>query len=387
MKKRHKISLLWFGVTALSVVPYFLFSAEISPSTFLLNTIQLLLLILSIVLAVKDPTFKNRLIFINLSVFFATVILFYSSSFVGSIFAWPYASHVFGTSIQILYYSLMVAVVCYITIDVLFREWKAFQKYVLALSVTIGFSVLYYHAFLFDPLHGYHTERILNWKELNTVRESFVERERTEPTLDQLEKLVRLNYWKDQRAIGLVSPQENSKRIVELFPYLSGNNYQTIILEPLYRGNIYMNILALGCILMYFGYYLKKDPPQGVYVDKLMFLFLVMCSTEIFHVWTFITSSSRETALTLSQIGNYVTNLVYCVVAVFLALRLRFITSIQGEFYEQEIVVRPHKVTRWRDGLDNLILKYFTSEKNMKRRLFAGNQAGTGLSTSTMSEN
>jgi hypothetical protein len=49
--------------------------------------------------------------------------------------------------------------------------------------------------------------------------------------------------------------------------------------------------------------------------------------------------------------------------AAFFGLRLRFVTSVAGEFYENELVHSAQRITRWRDGLDNIILHHFFNPK------------------------
>jgi hypothetical protein len=56
-------------------------------------------------------------------------------------------------------------------------------------------------------------------------------------------------------------------------------------------------------------------------------------------------------------------------IAIFFLLRLRFITSANGEFYEQEIAASPMGITRWRDTLDNILVEKFFNRKVLLGRL------------------
>jgi hypothetical protein len=47
-----------------------------------------------------------------------------------------------------------------------------------------------------------------------------------------------------------------------------------------------MSVIGIGFILLFFGYQYMKDPPQGAYIEKMMFLFLLFCSMEILHAWS-----------------------------------------------------------------------------------------------------
>jgi hypothetical protein len=50
-------------------------------------------------------------------------------------------------------------------------------------------------------------------------------------------------------------------------------------------------------------------------------------------------------------------------------LRLRFITSANGEFYENEVIDSPRSITRWRDIVDDLVVDKFFNRKLVLGRL------------------
>jgi hypothetical protein len=56
--------------------------------------------------------------------------------------------------------------------------------------------------------------------------------------------------------------------------------------------------------------------------------------------------------------------------AVFFSLRLRFIVSPPGEFYETELASNPSRISRWRDWIDTIIIAKFLSLKPLQGRLF-----------------
>jgi len=49
---------------------------------------------------------------------------------------------------------------------------------------------------------------------------------------------------------------------------------------------------------------------------------------------------------------------------------LKFITSVQGEFYEIELARNPDKISRWRDWVDNLVLSHFFNSNPFLGRFF-----------------
>ncbi len=269
-----------------------------------------------------------------------------------------------------VYYTLLSFCVVYLTIDAVFREFKTIQKYVLSILIVGIFSGYYYAPFLVDAKYAYKTEVVLNWKELTSVREEYVKKNSVEPSREQLAQLTDLHMYKDGISIGTVTQEEKQKRVNELYPYLFGSNYVVLVSAPMYRNVIYMNILCVGFIIFFFGYQYKKDPPQGAYIEKIMFLFLVFCTMEIVHAWSFINSLQWETLFELTSMGHYISSGILFLIAFFFGLRLRFITSANGEYYEQEIIERPAGVTRWRDLIDDFVIAHFFDRKAILGRMF-----------------
>ncbi|MEK6572098.1 MAG: hypothetical protein AABZ61_12050, partial [Bacteroidota bacterium] len=172
--------------------------------------------------------------------------------------------------------------------------------------------------------------------------------------------------------VGDLYPEENLKRIDYLTKYLEGNNYLLLLWKPMQKNVIFMNVLCVFFLFLFFGYQYKKDPPQGAYVDKIMFLFLLFCSMEALHAWGYI--QALEWSTTLAEVfsfAQYITIAILLIMIAFFSLRLRFITSVKGEFYEHELVHNAQHITRWRDGVDNLVVHYFLNPKALRGRLLA----------------
>jgi hypothetical protein len=91
---------------------------------------------------------------------------------------------------------------------------------------------------------------------------------------------------------------------------------------------------------------------------------------EIMHAWSFIKSVEWQSFYELSIIGHGVSLGILLFIAAFFGLRLKFIRSVKGEFYEQEIISSPASITRWRDALDELVVAHFFNRKALLGRLF-----------------
>ncbi|MEE9187540.1 MAG: hypothetical protein V3U10_05815, partial [Bacteroidota bacterium] len=112
-------------------------------------------------------------------------------------------------------------------------------------------------------------------------------------------------------------------------------------------------------------------PPQGAYIDKIAFLFLIFSSMEILHYWAYIKAVDWGTMTEIFKFGQYISIGIFLLMVLFFGLRLRFITSVQGEFYEHELVHSPQHITRWRDWVDSLVLSYFFNPEKVRGRFFA----------------
>ena len=369
MKTSFKIFLLWtvmMALYALSLI--FLPHKEVSYPVIINRALLTLLFFITLYIYLKESNRKNKFIFLNFLIFFSLGFLAHLYSFVGRAFltSYKYSAILYYQYFSALYVlSLSVAVV-YLVIDGLFRDLKVYQKYLASGTIVLFFFVWYFHPILTNPMYLYSTEEIHQWK---TLAQS-VEHNADITSAEGLAQHVNLQTWRDGSPVGFLYPQENLKRIEELLPYLEGSNYLTLLTQPLHSNVISMNVMIIGFILLFFGYQYKKDPPQGAYIDKIMFVLLLFVSTEILHYWGYMHSVEWQSLTELFSVGQYITIMMLFMMVIFFSLRLNFITSVQGEFYESELVANPHQISRRRDWIDNIVLTRFFSLKPFQGRLF-----------------
>ena len=91
--------------------------------------------------------------------------------------------------------------------------------------------------------------------------------------------------------------------------------------------------------------------------------------------FAFTTNPEWGVLWNLDTVGQYVILFVDAAMVLFFALRLKFITSVQGGYYEAELDANPSAVTRWRDWVDNLVLAHFFDYKLFNGRLFQKSSA------------
>lgn len=75
------------------------------------------------------------------------------------------------------------------------------------------------------------------------------------------------------------------------------------------------------------------------------------------------------------NVGLYLTLVNLLFLLIFFSLRLSFISSVKGEFYEHELVSDAEHISRWRDSVDNLVVRYFLNPKTFHGRLFTPREA------------
>ena len=370
MKRLSDTLLLWLvieGIYVASLVALpenrFDFAGFLSYST------QTLLFLLAISLVRHEPTRRNKFIFVNFAIFFGLSFLAHLYNFVGN----GEASEVIPGSVffadagfarMILdqyvfrgaYFLFLAFAIVYLTLDVLFRDLRTPIKYAVTLLIVGSFFGNYYRPFFENPLYLYKTKQVMEWRTLDGVYQTYKEAHGEDPSLEILSASV------FDQAI-FVDTEANRERVKELYPYLFGENWQILVYKPLHLNQIYMSVLCVGFILLFFGYQFMKDPPQGAYVEKVMFAFLIFSTLEIVHAWISISSLHWQAFHDMMTIGQYISIGVLLVIAMFFMLRIRFITSVNGEFYESELASSPSQITRWRDTLDNIVIEKFFNRK------------------------
>jgi len=380
MRLSRKILLIWFvGVGVFALTLLFLPHSEVSFANFFTYSVQLLLFLITINIVRNEPTKKNKYVFVNFAAFFSLAIpshlyffigpkgLFFTSQLTEERFATLYANQYvfFG-----LYYFLLAVAIAYLSIDVLFRDYKTYQKYLVTFAIIGSFFGYYYGGCIVDPKYTHHTPEVEDWRVLDKAWTAYENEHGTAPSPEQLASSAVLHSWKDGRQIGTLYPEENLARVESLYPYLP-ENYTVLVYMPIFLNTIHVCVVCIGFILLFFGYTYMKDPPQGAYIEKVMFLLLVFCSLEILHSWTAMKTIEWGAAEAVWTVGQYVSTVLLLMIAGVFAMRLRFITSVKGEFYEQELALSPKGVTRWRDSLDNIVIEKFFNRKLLLGRMFA----------------
>lgn len=374
-----KIFIAWLSILSIFVLLYTTTGhGEINELSFAVNSLLLLLGLVSLAVFVKEPSRKNKPVFLNFAIFFllSTASLAYPfvgySVFTGSQFSPLYFYQYISSGLIVFFLSLSIV---YVAIDTLFNELTVFKKYSIALILVGLFATYYYYPYFDDPRYLYKTEDITDFKVVDEAVRSMRVQGIEEPAVEQIAQTVSLSAWRNGKQVGTLFPDQNVRRIAFLLPYLEGANYALLLLKPIHLNIIYMQVLSIAFIFVFFGYQYKNDPPQGAYIEKIIFLFLPYCSLEVLHFFAYVTLNDYGAYQQLYSIAQYLVIFNLLNLLIFFSLRLSFITSIKGEFYERELVLDSEHISRWRDSVDSLVVRYFLNPKTIHGRLFAPREA------------
>ena len=374
LKLSKKILFIWLGCLTLgaslvNLLPH----RELFFSEVVTRSVLLLLAIVSLFIYLKEPNSKNRPIFLNFVLFFLvnSVVSFFVI-FIGTAILKedPYASFYFFQYCSALLYFLLAFSLVYVVFDTLFNDIKTLNKYVLTLLIVGGTFAYYYHPILENPKYVYSAPELIDFKAIRASVETLKESGKEQVTAEEIAAITNLSAWDGDKQIGTLFEAEKVKRVASLLPYLEGDNVFALLYKPLDLNAIYMSVLCVVFIFLFFGYQYKNDPPQGAYIEKIIFLFLPYCSLEIFHHFAYIKSGEYSSYVVFHELGQYLTLMNLFFLLIFFSLRLRFITSVKGEFYERELVSDSEHISRWRDGFDNLIVRHFLNPKTLHGRFF-----------------
>jgi hypothetical protein len=329
--------------------------------------------IVTIISFVREPNPKNKPLILNFAVFFTIGALQFVHLFVGRAFlaGVQYANfYSFQYLTMVLFPLAQTFAVVFVVIDSFFRDIRVWKKYAVTLVIAGGVFAYYYHPFIVDPRHSYKTPEVRDFVAVDRAVTALQKEGVADPTPAEVANRISLPAWKEGLPVGSLFADAKLRRVREIYPYLEGNNFILLVNRPLYMNVVYLNILCIFFVLIFFGYQYQKDPPQGAYIEKIVFLFLPFASFEVLHYFSYVKSVEFETFQHFVNLGHYLTFMNLLLLVLFFSLRLSFITSIKGEFYERELVSDAEHISRWRDGIDNLVVRHFLNPETFHGRLF-----------------
>lgn len=336
-------------------------------------SLQLLLAFLSILVAVNTDDASQRLIFVCSALYFGSGLFLLLSSFAGRAFMvddvyGPFFYHFYMNKVGL---SLVASLaVLSVAVDFLFRRISVTGKSFLTVALAGMLVFTFFSPHLFHPF-GLHKEPDYVLLSAMATEESALKAELGKPPSDA--ELA--NRIAGSASVGKAGEASSAHAgttlasVVRLRGYIEGGGLTTVFWLPMDRAKIYVHAVLLAVIALLLVFFYKMDRYLGAYVDKILILFFLFNAMEIVHAVGFILTPNAADYRMIFRMGQYFT--ICCLLLLVYAydLKLRFVLSVAGKYYESKVSRSPESVTRWRDELDQLILRTFVKRNHGQGRM------------------
>jgi hypothetical protein len=365
MKKiESKILFAWFISIILIRISLFLPHRYIDDARLINTWMQVLLFIISVVIAAKSCR-PQRYLYINFAIFFGFVLPLFSSSFVGQsiLLNYEYASLYYHLYINVIGSgAVLLFPILYIIADYMFWNLVTWKKYLISIAVTLVIVLLNFFPYWFNPMHLYSNEDYKKFQLLSIVWINLShELNRTPNNQEIIDNLSHVN----NNAIDYVNI---SSWLDKNRDYLEGGTSTTLFWKPLYQSLIVLNLFAFILLSLFLVAIYKLDKPYHPYVDKIIIFLMLFYALGAVHGYAASSSPSIEHLRIIITIGQYATILSFLFLVYIFHLNLRFVSSSVNAYYEEAILSTPQNITRWRDEIDTFILKSFVNRIGFARR-------------------
>jgi hypothetical protein len=169
------------------------------------------------------------------------------------------------------------------------------------------------------------------------------------------------------RLVGI----EKEARIEYLLTYIRTNWIEGLVYGPLYRLHGFHGLFLALSLVVSIAWWFVKGPPASAYLEKIAWVLVPYCVLEGLHHLIFASLTDWERYESIAAIGVYFSVSLMIGMAGLFALRLRFIQTVEGNYYERRLLTDPSRITRWRDAFDNWVLKQFMNPGELDRRFLA----------------
>jgi hypothetical protein len=350
----------------------------------LLGDLSALLGVVSLFLLRREIVKETRLFFLILAaMFFVNGLLFGLFLLIGRwlipLDEWSeFYKYQYGVQI---YFLLLSSCVVYLVVDLSFRGLSNSQKYVLAFVVAGSVWAYLFYPYYANPKYLYTTSDVEDYRAIRAAVEDLQRGGVTSPSHEEIASHVS-QYLPESAKLGVhCSIKDREARVSEVLPYFRGDDVVLLILRPLWRSCIVIASFSIVLILLFILYQYVADPPKSAYMEKILWCLLPFCSFECLHHYAFVQVKLYDDYRALVVLGMYASMGIMLALLVLLILRLRFIQSVEGRFYERRLIQDASRITRWRDAIDNWVLRQFMNPTELEQRFFIQSKDNTTKDT------
>ena len=267
---------------------------------------------------------------------------------------------------HIAYFFMLLLSIMFVVCERVFRGLSIPQLYLCALLFAGVPTLLFYRPYFADPDYAYASPDAVDFRKIRIVMENLAASGVDNPSVSQITE--RVHFQSSDEPDIEMPVVKTEERIREILPFFHDNDYRLLLDRPLWTGSLWMSILCVLSIGAFFVYQYQYDPPGSAYVEKIVWCLLLYCLFEAFHMYAYTRISQWPDLVRIESIGYCLTATVMAVLSCLLLLRLRFLQTIEGRYYEQRLEVSPSRITRWRDVFDNWVLRQFMNPGELEQR-------------------
>ncbi|MCX6135566.1 MAG: hypothetical protein NTU47_17300 [Ignavibacteriales bacterium] len=265
-----------------------------------------------------------------------------------------------------LYFLLLAVSVVFLVVHLSFQKLRLPLKYFIAVSVVGTIWISLFYAYYANPKYLYTTTDIKDYKAIQLATQELHQDGMERPSLALIASVAPLTIGIRPENQDVLRAKE--ARVLELWPYCQGDAVYLLVYRPLWRSCVLISLLLIGCILVFIIYQFIADPPKSAYLEKILWCLLVFCSCEALHHYAFTTVRQWDAYAAFAHLGMYLSTGIMIVLLFLFILRLRFIQSVEGRFYEIRLATDASRITRWRDAFDNWVLRQFMNPNELDQR-------------------
>jgi hypothetical protein len=382
MKLYQNILLTWFPFLVINLVGAMTLPEDLSARIcrMLLGDLSALLAVVSLFLFRREIVKETRLFFLMLAGLFSLGGLLFGLFLVTKRWLMPLDEWAVFYEYQYqaqIYFLLLSGCVIYLIVDLSLRGLSKSQKYVLAFVVAGSVWGYLFYPYYANPKYLYTTSDVEDYRAIRATTEDLRRGGVMNPSPKEIAFQVS-HYVPESAKLGIRrSTMDRVARVSEVLPYFRGDDISLLIFRPFWRACIVMASLSIVSILLFILYQYLADPPKSAYMEKVLWCLLPFCCFEALHHYAFVQVNHFEDFLALNLLGIYLSMGVMLALLLLLILRLRFIQSIEGRFYENRLIADATRITRWRDAFDNWILRQFMNPNELKQRFVTQSKEDT----------
>ncbi len=371
MKLTTKIVILW-GLYLIALNWSLLLPHRSFDTLGLLNlSFQFLVFLVCLFLTLNEPV-HTKPIFLNFSLFFFFSVFIYFGFFVGFI-VWTtqvYAPILYYQYVNIVGYDFVLTIaIVYFLLHMILPKLSTLKKYLITCSLVLIFFGKIFHPIVMDPFFLYKAEAYSTFLRAEKMRADLQPTFQREPTLQEVAKS--LIAQEQVKTIANEEPAiaEKINKLQELELYRAGDNHALLFWSPLFEKKLLIHGFIVFLLVLFYTFKFFLDPPASVYLEKIGLSIFMYSVFEFLHYWSYMKSPEIGIYLEILSLGQYVTILIFLIMIVLFSLRLKFVRSVVGKYYEQQIQLEPESVTRWRDEIDSMFIAHFFKPMKLLGRL------------------